>query len=80
MDTDLLKVGKLYEMKNSRRVKKEVPVFASLNDVKYFQEKTIVMVVEKKVYMGFNPENYVKILLDDKTYIIHSVYLEELQE
>jgi len=79
MRTDLLKVGKLYEMIDPRRAK-EVPVFASFNDVKYFQEKTIVMLVEKKVYMGFEPENYVKILLDDKTYIIHSVYLEELPE
>ena len=48
MNTDLLEVGKLYEMKNPRRVKKEVPVFASFNDVKFFQEKTIVMLVEKK--------------------------------
>ena len=80
MNTDLLEVGKLYEMKDPRRVKKEVPVFASFNDVKFFQEKTIVRLVEKKVYMGFDPENYVKILLDDKTYIIHSVFLEELSE
>lgn len=80
MKTDLLEVGKLYEMIDPRRAKKGVPVFSSFNKVKYFQEKTIVMLVEKKVYMGFEPESYVKILLDDKTYIIHSVYLKELLE
>ena len=80
MRTNLLKVGKLYAMKDSRQKKNEIPAFVSYNDVKYFQEKTIVMLVEKKEYMGFESGNYVKVLLEDKTYIIHSVYLEELAE
>jgi len=80
MRTNLLKVGQLYEMKDPRQKRKDVPAFISYNDVKYFQEKTIVMLVEKKEYMGFESGKYVKILFEDKTYIIHSVYLEELAE
>lgn len=80
MEKPLLQVGKLYEMLDPRQIKGYIPAFITIDKMEYLKQKTIVLLIEKNEYMGFEIENYVKILLEDKPYIIHSMYLRELAD